>query len=143
MRNVKRMFSGRLKGINDVGSVEQGIEKVSGHFPGQDLQRRIGRNLMKMADHEWELPDEREKAREEIEGMRIETREILSFGTLYDYSPVSYPAYEETVVMARCKDLALRHRPEPGALGEGSRALLEVLKLDRQRLDLDPWAHIK
>jgi len=74
---------------------------------------------------------------------RIEIREILSFGTLYDYSPVSYPAYEETVVMARCKDLALRHRPEPGALGEGSRALLEVLKLDRERLELDPWAHIK
>ncbi|HUV64419.1 MAG TPA: HK97 family phage prohead protease [Sedimentisphaerales bacterium] len=80
---------------------------------------------------------------EEIEGVRIETREILSFATLYDYSPVSYPAYKETVVMARCKDLALRHRPEPGAPGEGGRALLEVLKLDRERLELDPWAHIK
>ena len=80
---------------------------------------------------------------EEIESMRIETREILSFGTLYDYSPVSYPAYKETVVMARCKGLALRHRPEPGAPGEDSRALLGVLRLDRERLDIDPWAHLR
>jgi len=76
---------------------------------------------------------------EEIEGVKIETREILSFGTLYDYSPVSYPAYKETVVMARCKDLALRYRPEPGAPGDGDRALLEVLRLDRESLELDPY----
>lgn len=74
---------------------------------------------------------------EEIEGVRIETREILSFGILYDYSPVSYPAYKETVVMARCKDLALRHRPDPGAPGEERRALrLGLYRLGRQRLDL-------
>jgi len=69
---------------------------------------------------------------DEIEGVKIETREILSFATLYDYSPVSYPAYKETVVMARCRDLALRHHPEPGAPGEERRAL----RLGLQRLDL-------
>ena len=68
---------------------------------------------------------------------RIETRQILSFGTLYDYSPVSYPAYKETVVMARCRDLALRYRPDLGTPGKDSGTLLEVMRLDRERLDLD------
>ena len=74
---------------------------------------------------------------EEISGVKIETREILSFAILYDYSPVSYPAYKETVVMARCRDLALRHRPEPGAPGDGGRALLEAARLYRTVLDQD------
>jgi len=80
---------------------------------------------------------------EEMDGIKIETRELLSLAEIFDYSPVSYPAYKETVVMARCKGLALRHRPEPGAPGEDSRALLGVLRLDRERLDIDPWAHLR
>lgn len=67
---------------------------------------------------------------EEVEGVKIETREILQFDRLWDYSPVSYPAYTETVVMARCKDLALRRRPEPEASGDDSRSLLEVAQAD-------------
>lgn len=77
---------------------------------------------------------------EEVGGVRIETREILQFAKLFDYSPVSYPAYEETMVMARCKNLALRNRPEPGTLGDGGRALLEVMRLSRDALDQDPWS---
>jgi len=74
---------------------------------------------------------------------RIEVREILSFANLYDYSPVSYPAYKETVVMARCRDLALRHRPEPGAPGDGGRALLEVVRMSRDALNHDPYSYLK
>lgn len=74
---------------------------------------------------------------------RIETREILSFDTLYDYSPVSYPAYKETVVMARCKDLALRHRPEPGTPGDGNGTLLEVIQMSKDALSQDPWPYLK
>ncbi|HET6455435.1 MAG TPA: HK97 family phage prohead protease [Armatimonadota bacterium] len=74
---------------------------------------------------------------------RIEIREILSFANLYDYSPVSYPAYKETVVMARCRDLALRHHPEPRALGDGSRALLEVVQMSKDALSQDPWPYLK
>lgn len=80
---------------------------------------------------------------DEVEDIRVETREILSFATLYDYSPVSYPAYKETVVMARCKDLALRHHPKPGALGDGSRALLEVVQMSKDALSQDPWPYLK
>jgi len=56
----------------------------------------------------------------------IEIREILEFLTLYDYSPVSYPAYEDTVVQARSKELALRNRPKPEASGEASAAALRI-----------------
>jgi len=87
---------------------------------------------------------EEDKWKWEEEGdQRIETREILSFANLYDYSPVSYPAYKETVVMARCRDLALRHHPEPRALGDGSRALLEVVQMSKDALSQDPWPYLK
>ena len=84
----------------------------------------------------WTIEDDEDEE-------RVETREVLSFDQLYDYSPVSYPAYEETEVTARCKDLALRHRPEPGAPGDGSRALLEVAELSRESLSHDPWSNLK
>ena len=80
---------------------------------------------------------------DEVEGARVETREILEFGQLYDYSPVSYPAYKETEVTARCKDLALRRRPEPGAPGDGGRSLLEVVRLTRDALVQDPRSNLK
>ena len=56
---------------------------------------------------------------DEIEGVKIQTREIIQFAHIYDYSPVSYPAYKQTKVTARTKDLALRHKPEPETPGEG------------------------
>jgi len=72
---------------------------------------------------------------DEIEGAKVETREILEFLTLYDYSPVSYPAYEDTSVQARGKDLALRNKPEPEASGEASAAVLKVRQDARDNLE--------
>ena len=71
---------------------------------------------------------------DEIEGVKIETREILRFANIYDYSPVSYPAYKQTIVSARCKELALRDRPEPEASGEAGAAALDVQKEARANL---------
>ncbi|MFW5777410.1 MAG: HK97 family phage prohead protease [Spirochaetota bacterium] len=50
-----------------------------------------------------------------VDGVRIETRHIDRFSELLDYSPVSYPAYKDTEVQARSKELAMRFRPDPGA----------------------------
>ena len=58
----------------------------------------------------------------------IEIREILEFLTLYDYSPVSYPAYKGTQVEAHCKELAFRNKPKPEASGEASAAVLKIRK---------------
>jgi HK97 family phage prohead protease len=65
---------------------------------------------------------------EDFDGVEIEVREIKRFQEIFDYSPVSYPAYKDTKVIAKSKTLALRNRPEPGAPGEDNTAVLEVLK---------------
>ena len=56
---------------------------------------------------------------DEVEGVKIQTREIVKFAHLYDYSPVSYPAYKQTSVDARSKELAFRYKPDPEVSGEG------------------------
>jgi len=56
---------------------------------------------------------------------RIEVREILSFANIYDYSPVSYPAYKETIVSARARALAIRNRPQLEASSEADAAASE------------------
>lgn len=65
----------------------------------------------------------------------IEIREILEFATLYDYSPVSYPAYEGTQVEAHCKELAFRNKPKPEASGEASAAVLKVRQDAKDNLE--------
>jgi HK97 family phage prohead protease len=70
----------------------------------------------------------------EADGVILDVREILEFREIYDYSPVSYPAYEDTFVIARSKELALRNKPDPGAPGEAGEASLEVLKDARSNL---------
>ncbi len=71
---------------------------------------------------------------EEIDGIEFEIREIIKFQELYDYSPVSYPAYKDTEVVARSKALAMRNRTEPEASGKDNTAVLNVLKLARENI---------
>jgi len=59
---------------------------------------------------------------DEVEGVKIETREIIEFAHLYDYSPVSYPAYKQTSLDARGRVIALSHRPDLEASSEGGAA---------------------
>lgn len=40
-------------------------------------------------------------------GGKVETRTIMEVRTLYDVSPVTFPAYEDTTVAKRCRDEAL------------------------------------
>jgi len=70
----------------------------------------------------------------EVDGVTIEVREIFEFWTIYDYSPVSYPAYEQTLVTARSKELALRNRPQPEASGEASTAVLKCFEDARDNI---------
>lgn len=64
----------------------------------------------------------------------IDTREILEYDEILDYSPVTYPAYKDTTVIARSKELALRNKPESGTPEEASGSPLEVLKESRSNL---------
>ena len=129
----------RGNGTLEVKEDEKGVfirADVSKTVWGRNGYEAIAAELINRMSFAFAVEEDRWLWEEESD-RRIETREILRFDTLYDYSPVSYPAYKETVVMARCKSLALRHRPEPGAPGEDSRALLGMLRLDRERLELD------
>jgi len=72
---------------------------------------------------------------EDFDEIEIEVREILEFRTLYDYSPVSYPAYEDTTVQARCKELAFRNKPESGAPDEAGTAVLKVRQDARDNIE--------
>lgn len=49
--------------------------------------------------------------REKKDGKVIDTRTISKFSRIVDYSPVTYPAYKDTDVAARSKELALRSQP--------------------------------
>lgn len=63
--------------------------------------------------------------REKREGKVIDTRTINEFARIVDYSPVTYPAYKDTDIAARSKDLALESRPsmeEPSAPDGDERA---------------------
>jgi len=86
---------------------------------------------------------------EEFDGVKLDVREILEFGTIYDYSPVTYPAYEDTEVVARSKELALRSKPKSGApdeeaggtppevLREARDVIEQRRKLNKERMDYE------
>jgi len=66
--------------------------------------------------------------REKKDGKVIDTRTISKFSRIVDYSPVTYPAYKDTDVAARSKELALRSRPsmdEPAA-PDGDERSMEI-----------------
>lgn len=71
----------------------------------------------------------------EFEDIRIEVREIVELREIYDYSPVAYPAYKDTKLIARSKFLALRNHPDPETSGKADAAALEVLKEARDNLN--------
>lgn len=48
---------------------------------------------------------------EEFAGVHIPVREITEFSEIYDYSPVTYPAYKDTELQARDAELATRNMP--------------------------------
>jgi HK97 family phage prohead protease len=74
-------------------------------------------------------------------GKTVEVRTIKQIAELWDYSPVTFPAYEETSIQSRSKDLAFAHRPKDlGSLpGEEQRAKLAhelELSLESERLEI-------
>ena len=68
------------------------------------------------------------------DGKEIWRREISKL-KIFEVSPVTFPMYETTKIEARCKDLALRGRPEGAAAPEDPTAVVEVLKDARENLE--------
>lgn len=61
-------------------------------------------------------------------------RTVEEFAEIFDYSPVTYPAYKQTDIMARSKEEAIRNRPPPST--EGGSPSTEDADSD---LYLDPY----
>lgn len=82
---------------------------------------------------------------EEVAGVHIPVREITEFSEIYDYSPVTFPAYNDTEIQARSKEIAIRNKPSvptgtEGTSTEGERdavpvsTLVEINNLRRKGL---------
>lgn len=129
----------RSNGTLETKEDEKGVfirADVSKTVWGRNGHEAIRNDVIDKMSFAFDLERDGEKwSTEKVEGVEIETREILEFKTLYDYSPVSYPAYEDTTVQARDKDLALRNKPEPEASGEASAAVLKVRQDAKDNLE--------
>ena len=61
-------------------------------------------------------------------------RTVEEFSEIFDYSPVTYPAYTDTELVARSTALAVRSKPQPEASGKAGTAVLEVMRDARANL---------
>ena len=90
---------------------------------GRDGYEAVQNKVTDKMSFAFTVDEEGEKWRTDtVGGKKVLTREIIAFSGLFDYSPVSYPAYKKTSVDARSRKLALQHKPEPAAAGEGGAA---------------------
>ena len=129
----------RSNGTLEVKEDDRGVfihADVSKTIWGRNGYEAIKNKVIDKMSFAFDVDPDGEKWRiDEVEGVRIETREIVQFAQIYDYSPVSYPAYKQTIVDARSRELALRNKPEPGAPGEAGAAALEVRKEARANIE--------
>lgn len=113
----------RSNGTLEVKETEQGVwirADVSKTRWGRDGYESIQNGVTTKMSFAFSVDRDGEQWNvEEVEGVEIETREIVKFSAIYDYSPVSYPAYEDTSVLARSKERALRNRPQRGTPAAG------------------------
>ena len=123
-------MAARKNGTLEAKEDEKGVfirADVSGTVWGRDGYEAIEAGLVDKMSFAFDLGTDNWTT-EEVDGVKLDVREILELNNLYDYSPVTYPAYEDTKVDARSRKLALRNQPEPGAPGEADTAVLEVMK---------------
>ena len=123
-------MAARKNGTLEVSEDDHGVRiraEVSGTVWGRNGHEAIEAGVVDKMSFAFDIEEDKWTT-QSIDGVKIDVREIIAFAELYDYSPVTYPAYEDTEVEARSKELALRNRPEPGAPGEDSKALLEVMR---------------
>lgn len=129
----------RKNGTLEVKEDKKGVfirADVSGTAWGRDGYEAIESGVVDKMSFSFDVaPEGYSWSWEEIEGMKIEVREITEFGEIYDYSPVTYPAYEDTEVDTRNKKLAERNKPQPGASGEAGTAVLEVMRDARENIN--------
>ena len=70
MNGLEMHFSGKLSGLNRVGSVGEGIDCIARLFQEPaNVQKRIGENLNDFVRYEWESPEGQKKALGHVKAM--------------------------------------------------------------------------
>lgn len=128
----------RSNGTLEASEDEHGVfirADVSGSVWGRAGHEAIENQLTVHMSFAFEVAEGGERwVDEDVAGVKIPTRHITEFGRLFDYSPVSFPAYEDTEVQVLQRELALKLKPEPAAVGEEHSSTDEQQLMRRQRV---------
>jgi len=112
----------RKNGTLEVKEDDKGVyikADVSGTEWGRKGYEAIKSGVTDKMSFAFTVKEEEWKKEEGSDDFNV--REITKFEELFDYSPVTYPAYQDTDLTAR-KNIAFRNKPEPGAPGDGTPA---------------------
>jgi len=102
---------------------------------GKDHYQDIASGLVDKQSFAFRVADDEWK-RETIDGMEFWKRYIKRFAEIPEFSAVTFPAYTDTTLQTRMKDLASKNKPQPEASGEAGGAPPEILKSVRDNIEM-------
>lgn len=133
---LARKKIGTLTAEEDESGVFIRAQVIDTHF-GQDCYRNVATGLVDKQSFAFRVNEEGEDWKTKKEnGKTVWIRYIKKFAIIPEFSAVTFPAYEDTTLQARCRQLAFRNRPNPGTPGKASAAALEVLKEARANIEV-------
>lgn len=96
---------------------------------GRDCHMNVMTGLVDKQSFAFRVAEEGDdwKTKKE-DGKTIWIRYIKKFAIIPEFSAVTFPAYEDTTLQTRFKELAFRNKPNLGTPGKASATVLEVLK---------------
>ncbi|GEM_PF-1526648 len=131
---LSRKKIGTLKAQEDEKGVFIRAEFIDTQF-GRDSYKNIDSGLVDKQSFAFRIKDARWEV-ETVDGVETWTRVIEKFKEIPEFSAVTFPAYEETTLQARMKEMAFRDKPKPEASGEVGTAVPE--KTRDARTDNEP-----
>lgn len=108
---LARTSSGTLVLEIDKKGLKYTVEDMPDTTVGNDTLISIKRGDINQSSFAFTVSDEK-WSEEKVDGKWIYTREILKFDKIYDVSPVTYPAYEDTTVAVRSFENFKKEREE-------------------------------
>jgi len=131
---LARKKIGTLTAKEDEAGVFIRAQVIDTQF-GRDCHASVATGLVDKQSFAFRLADDEWKSKT-IDGTTIWTRYIQKFAIIPEFSAVTFPAYEDTTLQARCRQLAFRNKPNPGTPGRAGATVLEVLKEARANIEM-------
>jgi len=130
---LSRKKIGTLTAREDKEGVFIRAELINTQF-GRDCYENIASGLVDKQSFAFRVKDAHWE-QETVDGEEKWTRIIEKFKTIPEFSAVTFPAYEDTTLQARMKELAYRNKPMPEASGKAGTAVLEVMRDARANIE--------